>query len=286
MIITESKLRQLIREEILSEVPLDFVGDYKIPTDASSSFHNKDPRPSIARSGLKLKSYQLKAKGMFQDTKHSWAIVTLSDTHSGEKTVKRPEFKQWLREQNISPNTRILVVLGSHLPGDYRNVNWAIGHDIFGHTISTFATRAAPKFKVQEFSPEGEPVHSFHDISLIIEDSVWNVIPPKMRLGDSGDTLPDVLLAIFLGRLDKGAAVQAAIDGIEDTIPAEDLRPGDSETWARATVEHYFKSVKDWIESIRPGVPMLIDPFRGDIYVQEEPEERAPQRYDDDALPF
>ena len=284
MIITESALRKIIREEILNEVPLDFTGDFKVPSD---SVHRKDPRPSIGRAGLKLKSYQLKAKGMFQDTKHSWAIITLSDTRSGEKTVKSPEFKQWLQQQGISPNTRILVVLGSHLAGDYKNVNWAIGHDIFGHTISTFANRTTPKFSKQDFDSNGEPVDSHYNISEIIEGALWKVIPKELRLGDAdGDRLPDVLLAIFLGKLDRETAIVAAKVGIEEEIPAEDLGPKDNtELWAKTFVDHYFKSVKDWIESINPGVPMLINPFAGYIYVQDTPEEQAPQLYDD-TIPF
>jgi hypothetical protein len=283
MLISENKLRQIIREEILSEVPLDFVGDYKIPADETGDA--KSTRPSIGRAGLKLKSYTLKAKGMFQDTQHSWAIITLSDTYRAPKTIKSPEFKRWLAAQGISPNTRILVVTGSHLPKDFKGVNWAIGHDIFGHSLSKFTTRTLPKFQKQEFNQYGETVDPQYDISSIIEGAVWQVIPEEMRLGGEGDRLPDVLMAIFRGRLSRDTAVQAAIDGIEEEIPEEERRPGDPEAWAATTVDHYFKSVKDWIESIRPGVPVMINPFSGNIDLQDEPVEKPIPSYDSD-VPF
>jgi len=50
-------------------------------------------------------------------------------------------------------------------------------------------------------------------------------------------------------------------------------------------VEHYFQTVENWIASIKPGIPLLVDPFGPVIYTQERPEESGLPNYDKE-LPF
>ena len=288
MRITESALRKIIREEILNEVPITDMGDYTVPPDeGDSSTFKKSAAPSIGSAAIRLKSDRLKAKAMFLDTAHNWAIITLSDARFAEKTLKTPAFKQWLLNRKISSKTKILVVIGPSLSGDFKSARWAIGHDIFGHSLSIYAGRTTPKFSKQEFNSEGDSVDSYYDISEIIEGALWKVIPRELQLGNvDGDRLPDVMLAIFLGKLDRELAIAAAKAGIEEKIPAEDLGPKDDiAMWSETFVDHYFESVESWIKSIKPGVIKIINPFYTDVYPQDIPMSETIPNYDKE-LPF
>lgn len=95
MRITESALRQIIREEILNEVPLDFAGNYEVPPDEGDSpTYTRSARKAIGYAGLKKKAYALNAKVMLQDTQHSWAIIALSDTRFAERTIKKTRVQE------------------------------------------------------------------------------------------------------------------------------------------------------------------------------------------------
>jgi len=274
MRITESILRQLIREEILSEDPLDFAGNFNVlPDPGDSPTYTRSATKAIGHAGFKKKAYALNAKVMFQDTQDSWAIVSLSDTRFAERTIKKPEFKLWLKEQGITSGTKILVVAGRHPdPGDFKSVRWAIGHDIIGHTLENFT----------------QPILTCR-YALLIEDIVKKAVGGSMsrdlRTGGADDILPDVLFAIFRGKLNKATAIKAAAVAIEKRISANEREPGDSETWARTVVDHYFQTVEDWVASVRPGIPLLIDPFGPVIYTQERPEEAGLPDYDKE-IPF
>jgi len=274
MLISENKLRQIIREEILSEVPLDFAGNYEVPPDEGDSpTYTRSATKAIGHAGFKKKAYALNAKVMFQDTQDSWAIVSLSDTRFAERTIKKPEFKLWLKEQGITSGTKILVVAGRHPdPGDFKSVRWAIGHDIIGHTLENF-TQSILTCR-----------HALL-IERIVEKAVWSSMSRDLRIGSADDILPDVLFAIFRGKLNKDTAIEAAAAAIEKTISDNERKPGDSETWARTVVDHYFQTVKDWVASVRPGIPLLIDPFGPVIYTQERPEEAGLPDYDKE-IPF
>ena len=274
MLISENKLRQIIREEILSEVPLDFVGNYKVkPDPGDSPTYTRSATKSIGYDGLKRKAYALNAKVMFQDTQNSWAIISLSDTRFAERTIKKPEFKLWLKEQGITSGTKILVVAGRHPdPGDFKSVRWAIGHDIIGHTLENFTQHILTcRYALL--------------IEEIVEKAVWSSMSRDLRIGGANDILPDVLFAIFRGKLNKDTAIEAAAVAIEKRISANEREPGDPETWARTVVDHYFQSVEDWVASVRPGIPLLVDPFGPVIYTQERPEEAGLPDYDKE-IPF
>jgi len=288
MLISENKLRQIIREEILSEVPITDMGNYPVPPEEGDSpTYTRSALPSIGSAAIKLKSDRLKAKAMFLDTAHNWAIITLSDARFAEKTLKTPAFKQWLLDRKISSKTKILVVIGPSLSGDFKSARWAIGHDIFGHSLSVYAGRTTPKFSKQDFNSDGEAVDSYYDISEIVEGALWKVIPRELQLGNvDGDRLPDVMLAIFLNKLDRELATAAAKAGIEEKIPAEDLGPKDDiAMWAETFVEHYFESVESWVKSIKPGVIKIINPFYTDVYPQDIPTSETIPDYDKE-IPF
>jgi hypothetical protein len=291
MLISENKLRQIIREEILSEVPLDFVGNYKVlPDEGDSPTYTRSAPPAIGHEGFKKKAYALNAKVMFQDTQNSWAIVSLSDTRFAERTIKKPEFKLWLKEQGITSGTKILVVAGRHPdPGDFKSVRWAIGHDIIGHTLANFTQSISASrnslFRSTIRDIEEQFSSSSYDIEKIVEKAVWGSMSRDLRIGGAGDILPDVLFAIFRGKLNKDIAIEAAAVAIEKRISANERKPGDSETWARTVVNHYFQSVNVWVASVRPGIPLLVDPFGPVIYTQERPEEAGLPDYDKE-IPF
>ena len=233
---------------------------------------------------------------MFQDTQDSWAIIALSDTRFAERTIKKPEFKKWLSAQEgITPKTRILVVAGGHPDaGDFKSVRWAVGHDVIGHTLENFTRTISASRNLSFFSAIREFEEQFSSswkdsystgIEGIVEKAVWTSMSRDLRTGGAGDILPDVLFAIFRGKLNKDTAIQASIAAIEKKIPANEREPGDPETWARTVVDHYFQSVESWIASIRPGISLLVDPFGPIIYTQERPAEVGLPNYDKE-LPF
>ena len=289
MRITESALRQIIREEILNEVPLDFAGNYEVPPDEGDSWtYTRSKRKAIGHAGLKNQAYALNAKVMFQDTQHSWAIIALSDTRFAEKTIKKPEFKQWLSAQEgITPKTKILVVAGGHPdPSDFKSVRWAVGHDIIGHTLANASDSTRPNIWKTIDSTERDSYDV--DIDEVVEKAVWSSMSRDLKVGKIDDALPDILFAIFRGKLNedsKEAMLKAAIIAIEKIIPANEREPGDSNTWAEMIVEHYFQTVENWIASIKPGIPLLVDPFGPIIYTQERPAEVGLPNYDKE-LPF
>jgi len=288
MLISENKLRQIIREEILSEVPLDFVGNYKVkPDEGDSPTYTRSAPPAIGYAGFKGKAYALNAKVMFQDTQNSWAIVSLSDTRFAERTIKKPEFKLWLKEQGITSGTKILVVAGRHPdPGDFKSVRWAIGHDIIGHTLANASDSTRPNIWKRIINNWRDSYDV--DIDDIAERAVWSSMSRDLKVGGIDDALPDILFAIFRGKLNKDnkeAMMKAAIVAIEEKIPANEREPGDSNTWAKMIVEHYFQTVENWIASIKPGIPLLVDPFGPVIYTQERPEEAGLPDYDKE-IPF
>jgi hypothetical protein len=289
MRITESALRQIIREEILNEVPLDFAGNYEVPPDEGDSWtYTRSARKAIGHAGLKKKAYALNAKVMFQDTQHSWAIIALSDTRFAEKTIKKPEFKQWLKAQEgITPETKILVVAGGHPdPGDFKSVRWAVGHDIIGHTLANASDSTRHNIWKRIINNWRDSYDV--DIDDIAERAVWSSMSRDLKVGGIDDALPDILFAIFRGKLNKDnkeAMMKAAIVAIEEKIPANEREPGDSNTWAKMIVEHYFQTVENWIASIKPGIPLLVDPFGPIIYTQERPEESSRPNYENE-VPF
>jgi len=288
MRITESILRQLIREEILSEDPLDFAGNFNVlPDPGDSPTYTRSATKAIGHAGFKKKAYALNAKVMFQDTQDSWAIVSLSDTRFAERTIKKPEFKLWLKEKGITSGTKILVVAGRHPdPVDFKSVRCAIGHDIIGHTLANASDSTRPNIWKRIINNWRDSYDV--DIDDIAERAVWSSMSRDLKVGGIDDALPDILFAIFRGKLNKDnkeAMMKAAIVAIEEKIPANEREPGDSNTWAKMIVEHYFQTVENWIASIKPGIPLLVDPFGPVIYTQERPEEAGLPDYDKE-IPF
>jgi hypothetical protein len=169
--ITEAGLRRLIRhflnEGPLAEIPPANPGEPGRPAYISlnaADFPKEiftdqqiDTTKSSVGYGLNAEDVKL----FLKDTKHKWAIFTLPFTASKPSPVgpgisgppgaplKDGDFKKTLlnvvkkraEELNIPAGTKILVVGDGPFADDYKNVHWAIGHDIFGHTISSLDRR-------------------------------------------------------------------------------------------------------------------------------------------------
>ena len=239
MKITESKLRQIIREEILDEAPL--VGDgiyrYKVGHDYTSKMGFQAYSPSVGYKPSEDPEWRDKARVLMRNTAENWAIVTLSaaDAYgvyaSNDNNWK--QFNQWIREQNIPKGTRIIVVGSPIFPDDYDSVAWAVGHDIFGHTLN----------ELMLIILGSEPPR--HIIRMIHE-----ALPEVARLStDSKDFLPDIYAAIFLKVVSR--------EFFDDLIRSA----GASASSMARIIDKMFEGVDTWITSIPVDEPHMIYPW-------------------------
>ena len=140
MRLNERRLRSIIRDMILAEAPLVGDGIYRYEVSSKALNRKSDRAPSIGYSASADPAWIDEARVIMRNTPDKWAIVALSssdylDNNSLIATSEdTDEFDQWIRSQEIPKGTRIIVVGVGNYPGDYKNVAWAIGHDIFGHT--------------------------------------------------------------------------------------------------------------------------------------------------------
>ena len=169
--ITEAGLRRLIRhflnEGPLAEIPPANPGEPGRPAyinlnaaDFPKEFFTDEQIDTTKKSvGYGLNAEDVKL--FLNNTDHNWAIFTLPFTASKPSPVdpgisgppgaplKDGDFKTKLlnvvkkkaEKLKIPAGTKIFVVGDGPFADDYTDVTWAIGHDIFGHTISSLDRR-------------------------------------------------------------------------------------------------------------------------------------------------
>jgi hypothetical protein len=113
-------------------------------------------------------------------------------------------------------------VIGSPtFAADYDSVLWAVGHDIFGHTLAEFVLKTEP-------SPSA--IRMMHES-----------LPETAQLAtDEKDFLPDIYAAIFLKIVSR--------DYFDDLLGA-------------AMIDAMFESVDEWIAAIPVDKPHVIYPW-------------------------
>lgn len=229
MRIKEGRLRQLIREALLSEVPLDYiVSDEEPPPRRRGGDPSADDRrrfvPSIGHKTLKGPKNRKAAVEYFSKTGESWAIVTLGKTEvdpfNREMTETDPDFvdtdafREKLRSWGIDPeSTNVIVVIGVPFKGDYEGVRWNVIHDIVGHSIELEIS--------YRWSHDIKQSDQF--INMMVRE-VWDNLPESSKISgeDPGDLSADILAAIFLGNLSKADLDASALAGFDK---AWDLHP-------------------------------------------------------------
>jgi hypothetical protein len=205
MRITESKLRRIIREEILKEAPplIDmpsFENPFTLDRSEPSIGH---PRTRSRRPRYRRGGYDAIARELMSDTEDKWVIVTLTDFRRAKQVIETDAFKAWLRERGYPPGTRVLVVGGTPMKGDFRTPAWQIAHDIFGHAIEYEWFRFVRDHRVSDKAIE------------TVTRALHGALPKGMQLANrnESDIVPDILGAILLRKFDRETAMQV-IDGL------------------------------------------------------------------------
>ena len=143
-----------------------------------------------------------------------------------------------MRDQKIPEGTRIIVVAAGNYPGDYENVAWAIGHDIFGHTLAEFVLKTEP-------SP---------NMIRMIHES----LPETAQLAtDLKDFLPDIYAAIFLKIVSR--------EYFDELLESNKLPFGTLILSVRQQIRDQlaamFEGVDEWIAAIPVHKPHVIIPW-------------------------
>jgi len=97
-----------------------------------------------------------------------------------------------------------------------------------------------------------------------IAEYIHEILPAHLRLGGTGDKIPDVLGAIFTGQVDRDDVDEAGQKYVmelrrwDPRIPEEHKKIREE---VRDIVERLFEHIEYWKNSIIPGKPELINPF-------------------------
>jgi len=254
MKITERRLRSIIRDMILSEAPL--VGDgiyrYEMSPEDDKEFGGSipggltDDTSTIGYRQSKNPLWRDEARVLMRNTTENWAIVSLSrsDYFAAGLTMiplETPRFNKWIRAQNIPKGTRIIVIGSGNYPGDYENVAWAIGHDIFGHTLAGEASGAGMLYFGGDVAGSGPYVNMLHAR-----------LPEIAKLAkDPTDLLADVFAAIFLKVVSR-----EYFDEMLDAIPSDTIHDNVIDV-----LDSLFEIVAKWISSMPVDKPYVIAPW-------------------------
>jgi hypothetical protein len=220
-------VKMLVREMILRETPLDDIISYdEAPRAGAATTWQPDvARPSIAHPKRRDASpefagekYVEVARELMKSTKDNWVIVTLSDISSIIDGWDDSDVSNWVDtvRPNYPKNTIFAVAVTEPMSGDYSTPRWGVLHDLFGHSLST------------NIRPSTNPG---------LEEAVHNVLPQELQISDDlGDFLPDILVAILLGKLTKKQALSVCVKN--DGYDAE-------------CVSSWFDGTNEWLEDAR-----------------------------------
>lgn len=160
---------------------------------------------------------------------------------TGTIPLEAPRFNKWLRSQKIPKGTRIIVIGSGNYPGDYENVAWAIGHDIFGHTLAGEADGAGMLYFGGGVAGSGSYANMIHDR-----------LPEIAKLAkDPTDYLADIFAAIFLKVVTK-----EHFDEMLDSINNDKTRANVIDV-----LDLLFETVDKWISSMSVDVPYVVAPW-------------------------
>lgn len=242
MRITESQLRRIIREALLSEVPLGDIIPHDIPPserrrDSGKGMPWRD-RPSIAHPASRSQDekhagggYLEIAKDLMLTARDNWVIITPDDYTDNRSKGK--DFIEWLdsKRKQYPPDTIFAFVGQGSYPDDARTPEWNIVHDLFGHTLE----------QVYQRRPSRPPLVKGEDITVALH----RALPGRYRIStDSRDQVPDILAAILLEVLTPEAAHRVIEESFGDRSPEETA-------YAHSEVDLMFKAVESWLTEAR-----------------------------------
>ena len=250
---SESRLRNIIRRELLREGPFD---DFISPSDPPvTPSYKKQPDykqyPSIAHPLTRSKEQKYEGekyidvvKDLMRNTKDNWVIITPNDVRDRAR-LGTDEFNEWLRSEKLRRPDRIFAFAASMpLPGDENAPQWAVVHDLLGHTLDEFWQRHGGRRREKAIS---EPA---------IISQLHSVLPTKYRMSyDPGDMTSDVLAGILLGALKYDHAREVVAKKFQDEHSADEI------TEALELVDHMFRDVDAWLKKARAEGFVVLAPW-------------------------
>lgn len=251
--IAEGYLRRIIREELLNETPFDqFITPSEPPvTPSYKKQPNYKQHPSIAHPLTRSKEQKYEGekyidvvKDLMRNTKDNWVIITPNDVRDRAR-LGTDEFNEWLRiEKERRPGTIFAFAASMPLPGDENTPQWAVVHDLLGHTLDEFWQRHGGRRR-EKAIPESKIVSQLH-----------RVLPIKYRMSyESGDMMPDVLAGILLGALTHDRAREVVGEEFQNSATDEEIAE------AQEHVDHMFRDVKAWLKNARADGFVVLAPF-------------------------
>jgi hypothetical protein len=251
MKITESQLRRIIREEILGEGPFDeFITPSEPPV--TPSYADYKAHPSIAHPSRRSKDERYKGekytdivKDLMRNTKDNWVIITPADVRDRYR-LGTDEFNEWLSSERKRRRPGTIFAFAASMPmsGDDLAPQWAVVHDLFGHTLDEFWQRHGGRRREKAIS---EPA---------IVSQLHSVLPIKHRMSyESGDMMPDVLAGILLGALTHDRAREVVGEQFLNSATDDEIAE------AQELVDHMFRDVDAWLEKARADGFVTLTPW-------------------------
>jgi hypothetical protein len=245
MRVTESALRRIIREELLSEAPLDDI----VPVDLPNTTPEERGRPTVAHPETRTDRIQSHAeftgiaRDLMRSTKDRWVIITFSSVGRWRR-MNIADRATWIeQEKEKYPGAILAFVNATPVSGDYTTPKWVVVHDLMGHSIETiWAAEYGNKLGLVPFAI----INALHD-----------ELPEEFRISDSPeDRIPDILAGILLEKLTLEQARRATAPVIASPDLSEESREN-----LRRMVESMFAATEMWLEDARAAGFVNLKPW-------------------------
>ena len=260
---SNSFLRSLVKEMILSETPLMDIYPYKggsVPNDPTApSIGYKIPKRIKGSESERRKKFTDEAKVLLADSKDRWYIIVLknaaslfSNTNHAERIVNSKEFDSWIKSLNIPKGSKIIIPNDINVGGDNLDSKWQIVHDVIGHSI----TRKA----LLRSGASGELNKEYLSWRYFPEEIFLHAISDEFKISNvERDRYPDIFAAIFANKFDKKIAEEKLSDYLSSfTLSKQDPLYGMT---AKQIIDAMYRNVEDFVKSIPFDKPTLIDTF-------------------------
>jgi hypothetical protein len=217
---SNSFLRSLVKEMLLSETPLMDIYPYKGSVDSMKTkpgIGYQIPKKIKGKEEERRKVFSDEAKVLLADSKDNWYIIVLKNSASSDmgyffqknypsNLLKSEEFKEWFKSLKIPKKSKIIVALSAPYKGDFTSSSYAIVHDIIGHSIES---RTEEAFATHKSSNSRRIQEVFRKID--VAKAVWDLLPEEFKISKSDvtDRNPDIYAAIFANKFDKQKAKKA-----------------------------------------------------------------------------
>jgi hypothetical protein len=242
---SNSFLRSLVKEMLLSETPLMDIYPYKGSVDSMKTkpgIGYQIPKKIKGKEEERRKVFSDEAKVLLADSKDNWYIIVLKNSASSDmgyffqknypsNLLKSEEFKEWFKSLKIPKKSKIIVALSTPYKGDFTSSSYAIVHDIIGHSITQKLETAFDSYKKYEHRKKREIMVNSRLLNVV--KAVWEILPEEFKISkaDVNDREPDIYAAIFANKFDKQKAkkaIEAAFEksrelGVSVEVTAEEV---------------------------------------------------------------